>query len=117
MESPADSNWRGYSLVERDRRWQAVREHAARAGFDCIFVPPYSDPMNLRASPVIAWGNWADSRYLTQLPAAAIVLPTDSRPPIVVDGRGRGNAWVPEVRAASGTQRGSWEPALVQALK
>jgi Xaa-Pro aminopeptidase len=72
--------------------------------------------MNLRFSPVMAWGNWADSRYLTQLPNAAMVLPTDGRPPIVVDGRGRTNDWVPEVRLASGSQRGSWAQALVQAL-
>src|SRR5918999_1013442 len=31
--------WAGYSLAERDRRWRAVRENAARAGLDCIFVP------------------------------------------------------------------------------
>lgn len=117
LEGPADNTWTGYSLAERDRRWAVVRANAAQAGFDCIFVPPYSDPMNLRTSPVVAWGNWADSRYLTQLPSAAVVLPTDGRPPIVVDGRGRGNYWVPDVRAASGSQRGSWAPALVQALR
>ncbi len=116
MEVPADYIWQGYSLAERDRRWAAVRANAAKAGLDCVFVPPYSDPMNLRSSPVMAWGNWADSRYLTQLPNAAVVLPTDGRPPIVVDGRGRANAWIPDVRSASGTQRGSWAPALVQAL-
>ena len=26
--------WSGYSLAERDRRWKAVRENAAKAGFD-----------------------------------------------------------------------------------
>ena len=42
--------WNGYSLAERDRRWKAVRESAAKAGLDCIFVP---------------LGNGVDGRYLT----------------------------------------------------
>ena len=65
--------WAGYSLAERDRRWNVVRENAARAGFDCIFVP---------------LGNGIDGRYLTQLRAASVVMPTDGRPPIVVTDRG-----------------------------
>ena len=39
MDAPADSEWRGYSTAERDRRWAAVRENAADTGLDCIFVP------------------------------------------------------------------------------
>ncbi len=31
--------WREYSLAERDRRWNMVREGAAKANLDCIFVP------------------------------------------------------------------------------
>ena len=39
VEAAAASGWKGYSLVERDRRWSEVREGAAAAGFDCVFVP------------------------------------------------------------------------------
>ena len=102
MESPAESTWSGYSLAERDRRWQTVRDHAARAGFDCTFVP-------LGARP--------DCRYLTQLGNGVIVLPTDGRPSIVISDRGRGNDWVPDARPAGGDMRGSWIPAIVQALR
>ena len=56
--------WAGYSLAERDRRWQAVRENAGKAGFDCILVP---------------LGNGVDGRYMTQLRCSAMVLP-DRRP-------------------------------------
>jgi Xaa-Pro aminopeptidase len=73
--------WSGYSLAERDRRWQAVRENAAKAGFDCILVP---------------LGNGADGRYMTQLRCSATALPTDGRPPIVIADRRSNNAWVPE---------------------
>jgi Xaa-Pro dipeptidase len=89
--------WAGYSLAERDRRWQVVREHAARAGFDCIFVP---------------LGNGIDGRYLTQLRAASIVLPTDGRPPIVVTDRGAINEWIPEPRH----MRRDWAEPMAQAL-
>ncbi len=101
MQAPADSTWRGYSLTERDRRWQAVRDNAGRAGFDCTFVP-------LGARP--------DSRYLTEMANAVVVLPTDGRPPIVINDRGRPNIWVPEPRSAAGGMRGTWVPATVQAL-
>lgn len=50
MESPADIAWRGYSLAERDWRWQAVRANAAKAEFDCIFVPLCVDGRNLHLS-------------------------------------------------------------------
>jgi Xaa-Pro aminopeptidase len=73
--------WNGYSLAERDRRWQAVRENAAKASLDCIFVP---------------LGAGVDARYLTQLRCSAIVLPTDGRAPIVIADRRSSNAWVPE---------------------
>lgn len=75
--------WAGYSLAERDRRWNAVRARAAEAGFDCIWVP---------------LGNGIDGRYLTQFRAASIVLPTDGRPPLVLTDRGGINQWVPEPR-------------------
>jgi len=73
--------WNGYSLAERDRRWNAVRESAVKAGFDCILVP---------------LGNGVDGRYLTQLRCSAMVLPTDGRAPIVIADRRSSNAWVPE---------------------
>ncbi|MBM2810460.1 MAG: hypothetical protein HW416_1219, partial [Chloroflexi bacterium] len=59
-------SWQGYSVAERDRRWQMVRDNAAKAGVDCVFVP---------------LGNGTDARYLTQLRASVIVMPTDGRPP------------------------------------
>jgi Xaa-Pro aminopeptidase len=89
--------WNGYSLAERDRRWNAVRARAAEAGFDCIFVP---------------LGNGIDARYLTQLRVSVVVLPTDGRPPIVIADRGSRNEWVPEPRL---TVR-SWTDPTVQAL-
>jgi Xaa-Pro aminopeptidase len=73
--------WSGYSLAERDRRWQAVRANAAKAGFDCILVP---------------LGNGADGRYMTQLRCSAMALPVDDRAPIIIADRKSNNAWVPE---------------------
>ncbi len=89
--------WDGYSLAERDRRWNAVRAGAAQRGFDCIFVP---------------LGNGTDARYLTQLRCSAMALPTDGRPPIVIADRGSRNAWVPEPRL---TGR-DWAELMAQAL-
>jgi Xaa-Pro aminopeptidase len=73
--------WSGYSLAERDRRWQAVRENAGKAGFDCILIP---------------LGNGVDGRYMTQLRCSAMVLPADGRAPIIVADRRSSNQWVPE---------------------
>ena len=73
--------WSGYSLAERDRRWNAVRENAAKAGFDCILVP---------------LGNGVDGRYMTQLRCSAMALPTDGRSPITIADRKSSNEWVPE---------------------
>jgi Xaa-Pro aminopeptidase len=73
--------WSGYSLAERDRRWQAVRENAGKAGFDCILVP---------------LGNGVDGRYMTQLRCSAMVLPTDGREPIIIADRRSSNTWAPE---------------------
>ena len=69
--------WYGYSLAERDRRWQAVRRNAAKAGFDCILVP---------------LGNGVDGRYMTQLRCSAMVLPADGRAPIIIADRRSSNA-------------------------
>src|SRR5688500_2235806 len=73
--------WNGYSLVERDRRWKAVRENAAKAGLDCILVP---------------LGNGIDGRYMTQLRCSGMVLPADGGAAIVIADRRSCNAWVPE---------------------
>ena len=73
--------WNGYSLAERDRRWNAVRANAAKAGFDCILVP---------------LGNGVDGRYMTQLRCSAMALESDGRAPIVIADRSSHNDWVPE---------------------
>src|SRR2546430_16466515 len=72
--------WSGYSLAERDRRWKAVRENAAKAGFDCILVP---------------LGNGVDGRYMTQLRGSAMALPTNGRAPIVIADPRSLNEWGP----------------------
>src|SRR5262245_21557566 len=71
----------GYSLAERDRRWDAVRERARQAAVDCVLVPLGNDP---------------DARYLTQLRNAAVVLPANGGDPIVIAEPGVRNAWVPD---------------------
>ncbi len=101
IERPADVTWRGYSTAERDRRWAAVRRSAAQNGLDCVFVP---------------FGNWQDARYLTQMATASIVLPTDpSKPPVVVNDRGRPNAWISQARAANRSWGGPMAQALIDA--
>ena len=72
--------WNGYSLAERDRRWNAVRANAAKAGFDCILVP---------------LGDGIDARYMTQLRCSAMALPTDGREPIIIADRRSSNQWAP----------------------
>jgi len=73
--------WNGYSLAERDRRWNAVRKNAGEAGFDCVLIP---------------LGNGIDGRYMTQLRCSAMALPTDGRSPIIIADRSSRNEWVPE---------------------
>lgn len=116
MEAPADTPWKGFSLAERDRRWRVVRENGAAAGLDGVFVPLCVDGTNLRLSLESARGTRSDCRYLTQMENAAVVLPTNGRPPIVINDRGTGNDWVPEVRAGTRGVRGSWSEAMVEAL-
>jgi len=72
--------WNGYSLAERDRRWNAVRANAIKAGFDCVLIP---------------LGDGADARYMTQLRCSAMALPSDGRAPIIIADRSSTNAWVP----------------------
>jgi Xaa-Pro aminopeptidase len=73
--------WSGYSLAERDRRWNAVRANASKAGLDCVLVP---------------LGDGVDARYMTQLRCSAMVLPTDGRAPIIIADRRSSNQWAPE---------------------
>src|SRR4029453_12045150 len=112
MEAPADITWRGYSLAERDWRWQRVREHAAKAGFDCIFVPLCVDGRNLHLSLEQSRGTRSDCCFLTQLENAAVVLPTDGRKPIIISDEETGNDWVPEFRPVDGF----WGIAMAEAL-
>jgi len=91
------SAWRGYSLAERDRRWNAVRAGAARAQLDCIFVP---------------LGDGIDARYLTQLRCSSVVLPTDGRPPIIIADRSSSNTWAPEPWQTSR----EWSEPMAEAL-
>ena len=116
MESPADITWKGFSLAERDRRWQRVRDNAAKAGFDCIFVPLCVDGRNLHLSLEQARGTRSDCRFLTQMENAAIVLPTDGRTPVVINDRGSRNPWFSEVRPANRGLRGSWGAPMAEAL-
>jgi Xaa-Pro dipeptidase len=112
MESPADIKWAGYSLAERDWRWQRVRDNAAKAGFDCIFVPLCVDGRNLHLSLEQARGTRSDCRFLTQLENAAVILPTDGCAPIIISDEESGNDWIPEFRPVDG----SWGKSMARAL-
>ena len=112
MEAPADTTWKGFSLAERDRRWEAVRKHAAKAGFDCILVPLCVDGRNQHLSLEQARGMRSDCRYLTLLENAAVVLPTDGREPIVISDAESGNAWIRAFRPVED----SWGAAMADAL-
>ena len=117
MEAAANVTWQGYSLEERDWRWNAVRAHAQRAGFDCIFLPLTLDGRSFHLSLEQARGTRSDSRFLADMESAAVVMPADGRPPIVINDRGTGNRWIPEARPANrGGMRGSWAEAMAQAL-
>jgi hypothetical protein len=48
MEAPADTT--GFSLAERDRRWNAVCKNAAQAALDGILLPLCVDGQNLHLS-------------------------------------------------------------------
>ena len=89
--------WANYSLQERDRRWKAVRESGAKAGFDCIFVP---------------LGDGIDARYLTQLRCSSVIMPTGGRPPIVIADRSSRNEWVPDPWQTSR----EWSEPMAEAL-
>lgn len=112
METPAEIHWQGYSLRERDWRWQRVREHAAKADFDGILVPLCVDGRNLHLSLEQARGTRSDCRFLTQLENAAVILPSDGRAPIVVSDQESGNDWLAELRPVEN----SWGESMAWAL-
>jgi Xaa-Pro aminopeptidase len=85
-------------VSERDRRWATVRESAASAGLDGLLVPI---------------GNGSDSRYLTLIRGAVIVIPAGGGDPVVVMDQGQSNSWVPEPRS---TVR-SWGRPMVEAVQ
>jgi len=116
MEAAADATWNGFSLAERDRRWNTVRANAAAQQLDCVFVPLCLDGRNLHLSLEQAHGTRSDCRYLTQMENASIILPTDGRPPIVINDRGQGNNWISDARPAAKGARGPWGPAMAVAL-
>ncbi len=115
MEAPAEIQWEGYSLAERDWRWQRVRANAAQAGFDSILVPLCVDGRNLHLSLEQARGTRSDCRFLTCLDNAAVILPSDGREPIVISDQESGNAWVPEFRPVGKSWGGSMAQALIDA--
>ena len=112
MEAPADIDWAGYSLAERDWRWRRVRENGAKAGFDCLFVPLCVDGRNLHLSLEQARGTRSDCRFLTQLENAAVILPSDGRDAIIVSDEGPGNDWISDIRPVEN----SWGESMARAL-
>jgi hypothetical protein len=70
-------DWPGFSLAERDLRWQKVRDHAAQAGFDCTLVPLCVDGRNLHLSLEQARGTRSGS---CPAPSSPIPLATCSSP-------------------------------------
>jgi Xaa-Pro dipeptidase len=102
VPSAADTPFTGYSLAERDRRWDAVRANAAKEGLDCVLVPK---------------GNRIDAYYLTQLQNVGFILPTDpSKSPVMLSERGGGNDWIKAERPIRGGDRPRWGPPTAQAL-
>ena len=112
MESPAEITWQGYSLTERDWRWQRVRENAAKANLDCVFVPLCVDGRNLHLSLEQHRGVRSDCRFLTTLDNAAVIMPTDGSAPIIISDCEVGNDWVPDFRPVER----SWGESMAQAL-
>jgi Xaa-Pro aminopeptidase len=100
MESAAEWTWPGFSIAERDRRWNDVRAHAAAAGVDCVLVPRCLDGRTFHLSLEQARGVRSDSKFITQIDDTAVVMPTDGREPIVITEHGAGNDWIPQPRAA-----------------
>jgi Xaa-Pro aminopeptidase len=117
METAAGTGWRDFSLAERDFRWDAVRRHAAAAGLECVLLPPCVDGRNLHLSLESSRGARSDSRFLTLMDNAAVVLPVDGREPIVLNDDGAGNSWIPRARPGSRQPGESWGPELAAAIR
>lgn len=115
MEAPADTTWTGFSLAERDRRWNAVRKNAAQAGLDGILVPLCIDGRNLHLSLEQSRGTRADCRYLTLMENAAVILATDGRPPIVISDSESANEWISEARPVTHSWGETMADALIEA--
>lgn len=111
-----DTHWEGFSIQERDRRWKAVRDNAARAELDAVLVPLCLDGRNYNLSQEQVKGTRSDSRYLTQRLDAAFVLPTDGRQPVALTPDGSGNSWLDDVRPAPGPGRTSWGHAIADVM-
>src|SRR5919199_6760171 len=99
MMSQADAyDYRRFSLAERDRRWNAVRERMARDGIDVIIAPP--NPGNST--------DWqADARYLSHCgggldASIGCVFPLEAEPTVVATSAVRWGPlvqeWVRDVR-------------------
>jgi len=110
------NEWSGYSLTERDRRWNAVRQNAANAAVDCVLVPLCIEGASQHLSLEQWRGTRSDCRYLTQLENAAIVLPTDGRDPIVITDQPDRNAWLAETQIAPAGAGTTWGAAMTGAL-
>ncbi len=89
-----------------------MRANAAAAGFDAVFVPLCVDGRNLNLSLEQSMGVRSDGRYLTQFDCAAVVLPSDGRPPVAITEEGQTNGWFTETRAA----HGKWGRTMAEAL-
>jgi Xaa-Pro aminopeptidase len=96
---------RGFSLSERDRRWNRVRDMMRREGFDALLTPAGDGEGE------------ADTRYLTQR-GGWVVFPREGPVVLVSDSGDRGRSaegrWADEVRAA---EDGEWSPAVIEALR
>jgi Xaa-Pro dipeptidase len=103
-----------FSLAERDRRYEAVREHMAARGLDCLLIPHNTGD----------WDNYqSDVRYLTGIgghcTGAAAVFPIEGEPIAVIRDSQRlawwkkAQTWVAETRGKSG----QWSESLVTAVR
>jgi Xaa-Pro dipeptidase len=93
----------GFSLAERDRRWQAVRRLMRVQGFDCL------------VTPAVGGEGDADSLYLAGR-RGWVVFPLTGRVTLVVDSdqRASGVEWVDDVREA---EDGRWSPPVIEAMR
>ena len=92
----------GFSIAERDRRWQRVRANMREAGIDCLLTPAASGEAD------------ADSLYLTGQ-RGWVVFPLDGPVALIKDGDEEGSAsWVSDVRTS---ENGRWSRAIIEAMR